>query len=64
MEMTIRGNGDGFNAQQPPDVNQPRKEYGLLGMRERVELSGGSFEIEPLKEGGMAIRASWPMARS
>jgi PAS domain S-box-containing protein len=64
MEMTIRGNGDGFNAQQPPDVNQPRKEYGLLEMRERVELSGGSFEIEPLKEGGTAIRASWPMARS
>jgi PAS domain S-box-containing protein len=64
MEMTIRGNGDGFNIEQPPEVNQPRREYGLLWMKEKVELSGGSFEIAPLQGGETAIRASWPMARS
>jgi len=60
IEMTIRDNGDGFKAGQPPEANLPRKEYGLLWMRERVELSGGSFEIESLKGGETAIRASWP----
>jgi signal transduction histidine kinase len=63
MEMTIRGNGDGFNIEQAPDANQPRREYGLLWMRERVELSGGSFKIESLKGEETVIRASWPMVR-
>ena len=63
IEMTIRDNGDGFKAGEPPDLNLPRKEFGLLWMRERVELSGGSFEIESLKEGETAIRVSWPTAR-
>ncbi len=63
IEMTIRDNGDGSKAGQPGDVNLPRKEYGLLWIRERVELSGGSFEIESSKEGETAIRASWPTAR-
>ncbi|HUL23363.1 MAG TPA: PAS domain S-box protein [Thermodesulfobacteriota bacterium] len=62
LQMTIRNNGNGFNIKQAPDVNQPRREYGLLWMRERVELSGGLFEIESLKEGGTVIRASWPAA--
>lgn len=63
IEMTIRENGDGFKAGDPPDGTSSRKDYGLLWIRERVELSGGSFEIESLKEGETAIRASWPAAR-
>ena len=62
IEMTIRDNGDGFKAGGPPDVDLSRRGYGLLWMRERVELSCGSFEIESLKEGETAIRASWPTA--
>ena len=62
IEMTITDNGDGFKAGDPLDRNLPRKEYGLLWMRERAELSGGSFEIESPKEGETAIRASWPTA--
>ena len=64
MEMTIRGIGDGINIGQAPEANQPRREYGLLWMRERVELSGGSFKIESLKGEETVIRASWPLARS
>ncbi len=63
IEMTIRDNGDGFRSGQPQEMNLPRKEYGLLWMQERVELSGGCFEIEPLKDGQTVIRASWPAAR-
>jgi PAS domain S-box-containing protein len=64
IEMTIRDNGEGFNMELGMDANQPRREYRLLWMRERVELSGGSFEMAPLKGGETAIRASWPLARS
>ncbi len=63
LQITIRNNGNGFNIEQPPDLNQPRREYGFLWMRERVELSGGSFEIESLKGKETAIRASWPLPR-
>jgi signal transduction histidine kinase len=63
MEMTIGDNGDGFNVDQALEVNQPRKGFGLLWARERVELSGGSFKIESLKGQETIIRASWPIAR-
>jgi two-component system NarL family sensor kinase len=63
MEMTIRDNGEGLNLEQALDANQPRKGFGLLWMRERVELSGGSFEMESLKGRETLIRASWPIAR-
>jgi len=33
-------------------------------MRERVELSGGSFSIESHKRAGTVIRASWPIEQS
>ena len=64
IEMTIRGNADGIHIEQTPDGNQPRREYGLLWMRERVELSGGSFKMESSKGEETVIRASWPLTRS
>ena len=63
VEMTISGNGDGLNAQQPGDVNQPRKGFGLLWMRQKIELSGGSLKIISLEGGETVIRASWPIPR-
>jgi PAS domain S-box-containing protein len=56
LELTIRDNGHGF---QPSEV---MKGLGLSTMRERAELSGGTFTIQSTSGKGTTIRASWPLA--
>ncbi len=51
--MTVQDNGRGF------DVDKVVKGFGLSTMRERAELSGGTFAVESGEEGTI-IRASWP----
>ena len=40
---------------------QPGQESGLRGMRERVELFGGTLEARPTTEGGFRVHASLPL---
>jgi PAS domain S-box-containing protein len=51
--LMIRDNGQGF------DVENVEKGLGLESMRERVELSGGEFQIESGIGQGTTIRAIW-----
>jgi PAS domain S-box-containing protein len=53
LELRIQDNGQGF------DVGKVQKGVGLESMRERVELSGGSFDVESTAGRGTTIRASW-----
>jgi signal transduction histidine kinase len=53
--MEIEDNGIGF------DLESIKKGLGLGSMRERAELSGGSFEIEAVRGKGTLIRTLWPM---
>ena len=53
IELTIQDNGQGFH------LNIVRKGMGLSTMRERAQLSGGSFELESGIGKGTTIRASW-----
>jgi signal transduction histidine kinase len=55
IELVIEDNGIGF------DMESAKKGLGLGSMRERAELSGGSFDIESVKGKGALIRASWPI---
>ena len=55
VELKIEDNGTGF------DLESIKKGLGLGSMRERAELSGGSFDIESVKGKGTLIRASWPL---
>jgi signal transduction histidine kinase len=47
-----------------PADEQPRPGYGLLGMRERVDLLGGELLAGPRPEGGFAVTARFPLRSS
>ncbi len=56
IELTIQDNGQGF----APEGT--RRGLGLSTMRERAELSGGTFDLESAIGRGTVIRVSWPLA--
>jgi signal transduction histidine kinase len=56
VALTVRDDGRGFDAAAP--VNG----FGLVGMRERVALVGGSIEIESAPGEGTQVRAVLPVA--
>ena len=60
MELTIQDNGQGFNPEKALALESTKRGLGLSSMRERTELSGGSFDIESAEGKGTIIRASWP----
>jgi signal transduction histidine kinase len=45
-----------------PDLAQASAGHGLLGLRERVRLLGGTFHAAPDANGGFEVRASIPTA--
>jgi len=61
MELLVEDNGRGFSVQQRLFQNDSRRGLGLTSMRERTELSGGSFAIESAEGKGTMVSASWPI---
>ncbi len=61
MELTIRDSGQGFDLEEAFSRKGTPRGLGLDSMRERVELSRGSFSIESRKGAGTVIRATWPL---
>jgi len=59
--MAIEDNGLGFDLDNVLSVESPKRGLGLASMKERTELSGGSFSIESKKGAGTTVRASWPL---
>jgi signal transduction histidine kinase len=56
LTLTITDDGQGF------DVNLQRQDrYGLIGMREQAELTGGCFEIESTIGQGTSVSVSLPI---
>jgi PAS domain S-box-containing protein len=60
IELAIQDNGQGFNLMEVLSVEGSKRGLGLTSMRERTELSGGSFVIESTRGRGTVIRALWP----
>jgi signal transduction histidine kinase len=44
----------------PRAIPVPRSGFGLIGMRERVALSGGTLTARPLLDGGFEVAATFP----
>ncbi len=61
VELIIKDNGTGFDLEEMFSAEKPKKGLGLTSMRERAELSGGSFIMESAPGAGTTIRASWPI---
>ena len=61
MELILQDNGHGFNLEEVLGSESTKRGLGLTSMRERVELSGGSFAIESSEGKGTTVRASWPI---
>jgi PAS domain S-box-containing protein len=61
IELAVEDNGRGFNAKDLSSVMNPKEGFGLTSMKERTELSWGTFAIESEKGAGTTIRASWPL---
>jgi signal transduction histidine kinase len=61
IEFTIQDHGQGFDLNSVLSHKKYEKGLGLSGMKERIHLSGGSFEIQSIKGIGTTIRASWPL---
>jgi signal transduction histidine kinase len=60
--MEIRDNGKSFNVQYVL-LAKGKKHLGVLGMRERVEMIGGTFRIESSAGRGTLVSAEIPFQR-
>ena len=56
--ITVEDDGSGMSEQR-----EDWEGFGLLGMRERVDLAGGELEIGPAADGGTRVRARLPSER-
>jgi signal transduction histidine kinase len=64
IELVIQDNGQGFDVKDTLSKEKYKRGLGLSSMRERAELSGGSFDIESIRGKGTTIRVSWPIEQS
>jgi signal transduction histidine kinase len=54
LSIQVADEGQGF------DPTEPRRGFGLLGMRERVELAGGTLELDSRPGEGTRVSATLP----
>lgn len=59
--LTISDNGEGFDPMEAREPDASGRGLGLLGMRERAELSGGACVMESRAGHGTRISVSWPL---
>jgi signal transduction histidine kinase len=62
IRMTIKDNGQGFDAEAVSNTNKNRR-LGLLGMRERVEMIGGTFRVQSAPGGPTTVHAEIPSGK-
>jgi signal transduction histidine kinase len=61
--MSVKDDGKSFDVAHVLDSRR-NKRLGLIGMRERVEMVGGTFSIESVPGRGTAVFARIPFKRS
>ena len=61
VNLMVEDNGQGFDLEKVLGSENTNRGLGLTNMRERIELSGGLFEIESAKGKGTVVRGWWPV---
>lgn len=61
LQLLIRDDGVGFDVSKAMDIAKGGASMGLLGLRERVLLVGGSIEIESVPGQGTTLLAFFPI---
>lgn len=61
LQMAVKDSGPGFDLAEALSRTSVTGGFGLVSMRERVELSGGILRIDTAKGQGTEIQASWPV---
>jgi signal transduction histidine kinase len=61
LTLCVTDNGRGFVVPSHPYYLGQRGHFGLLGMKERAQLHGGTFEIKSQLNQGTAIRVELPL---
>jgi signal transduction histidine kinase len=64
IDLAIKDNGSGFDLDDVLSVESAKRGLGLASMKERTELSGGSFSVESARGKGTTVRASWPRGKN
>ncbi|MDL1979059.1 MAG: histidine kinase [Deltaproteobacteria bacterium] len=64
IALTVEDNGRGFDPAKALSLKNSEKRFGITSMKERTELTGGSFAIKSTPGTGTAISASWPQDSS
>ena len=59
IQLRVEDNGSGFEPRKVLSEERTGYGFGLTSMRERTELSGGSFSIESIEGRGTILQASW-----
>ena len=61
VRLVIEDNGRGFDPASVVSRDGETRGLGLISMKERVALSGGSYRLESSPGSGTRIHASWPL---
>src|SRR5580704_16996910 len=64
LELVILDDGVGFDVERTFEQAAGSGRLGLLGMRERVQIIGGSLEVHSQPDRGTRIRVSVPLAEA
>ncbi len=59
--LTISDDGAGFDLDTYPKMMAVEKHFGLMNMRERTEMLGGTFQIDSSRGNGTTVNVSVPL---